>query len=331
MANILGLNKKYSLYDFDSEKEFEEAVIEQAEHLFGVDAIYIDIKRKFGQKDSYLSGIPDGYLLDFFDIKSPTLYFVENELSSHDVYGHITEQLARFYATMISSPAQIRNKLLEVIKADASIQKRIQDKFSLTTFSNIDELMIYVTEKSQMKIVVAINEIEADLNLGLNIFKSKPDTVLLQRYRHENELMYYYEPMRDEVSVLEDEEEPVRESFQRSEFDTVVCAAFPEGFQHAYVENNAWWAIRLSQQAREKIKYLAIYEKLPIASISNIAEVDRIEPYKDTGKYILYLKNKKKISPIPLDKKKKGEAPQGPRFTTYEKIINAKSVNELWS
>lgn len=114
------------------------------------------------------------------------------------------------------------------------------------------------------------------------------------------------------------------------DFDTVVCAAFEDGFKRAYIENNAWWAIRLSQEAREKLKYLAIYEKSPVAHISHYAEIEHIEPYKDTGKYILYLKNKKTIKPIKLGTGKKGEAPQAPRYTSLEKLLNAKSVSDLW-
>jgi hypothetical protein len=33
--------------------------------------------------------------------------------------------------------------------------------------------------------------------------------------------------------------------------------------------------------------------------------IDRIEPYKDSGKFIIHLKNKKTVSPIELDKGKK--------------------------
>ncbi len=118
MANILIDNKKFSFLDFDSENEFEKTVIANSRYLFGQDSIYIDVKRRFGNKDSYHKGIPDGYLIDFSSKKQPQLYFVENELSSHDVYSHISEQLLRFNTSIKTSQNQIRKKLLEVIKAD---------------------------------------------------------------------------------------------------------------------------------------------------------------------------------------------------------------------
>jgi hypothetical protein len=115
-----------------------------------------------------------------------------------------------------------------------------------------------------------------------------------------------------------------------AEFDTIVCAAFEDGFKHAYLDNDAWWEIRLSQKAREQLRYLAIYEKLPVAAVRHYAEIDRIEPYKDTGKFILYLKNKQTLPQIKLDRGKKGVAPQSPRFTTHEKLLKAKKVSDLW-
>lgn len=137
----------------------------------------------------------------------------------------------------------------------------------------------------------------------------------------------YYEPMREEMKDIEMEKTKTGEAV---DFDMVVCAAFEDGFKHAYLENNAWWAIRLSQEAREKLRYLAIYEKAPIAHISHYSEIERIELYKDTGKYILYLKNKKTVKPIKLGTGKKGEAPQAPRYTTLEKLLKAKTISELW-
>lgn len=214
------------------------------------------------------------------------------------------------------------------MKAKQKTKKEIEQYLLQTVFKNIAELMIFLTEKNDIKIVVAINEVTADLNLAFKIFKNRPDIVLLQRYICGNDISYYYEPMREEIEDIETEKIKTGEAV---EFNTVVCAALEDGFKHAYVENNAWWAIRLSQEAREKLKYLAIYEKTPVAHISHYAEIDRIEPYKDTGKYILFLKNKKTVKPIKLGTGKKGEAPQSPRYTTLDKLLNVKSIIELWS
>ena len=93
---LLHGGSRFEYNDFDTEDEFEVAVIAQSEALFGVGTIYIDTKRLIGRRGKWSGGIPDGYLLDLSDPDDPELYFVENELASHDVYAHIAEQVARF-------------------------------------------------------------------------------------------------------------------------------------------------------------------------------------------------------------------------------------------
>ncbi len=325
MARIILEKKEYSLLDFDLESEFEKAVIQNQKYLFGKDAVYVDVKRPFGKTPH--RGIPDAFVIDFYDAKHPQLYIVENELASHDVYAHIAEQVVRFGTSAITSANQIREILIKAVENDVNTKKEIENYLPRTVFKTITELMLYLTE-SDIKIVVAINEETTDLNLAFKIFKSPPDIVVLQRYSSGEDISYYYEPMREEIEDIEHEKGKTGEVV---EFDTVVCAAFEDGFKHAYLDNNAWWAIRLSQKAREQLKYLAIYEKKPVAHISHYAEIDRIEPYKDSGKYILYLKNKKTVKPINLGSGKAGEAPQAPRYTTLSKLLSAKTVSELWS
>lgn len=329
MSNILINKKRFDLLDFESEKEFEKAVIDNFKELFGKETIYINEKKRIGNKDSHNKGIPDGYLIDFSNKKQPQLYFVENELSSHDIYNHITEQIARFIAVAKTSRIQIRNKLLNIIKENKDIFMSINSLIKKTNFNNIDELMNFMVEK-EIKIVLVIDEATADLNDSLEVFKNSPDIVTLKRFVCDHEIAYIYEPMREEIQDFENRKKIIK-NISEIDFDTIVCPAFEDGFVHAYINNNAWWAIRISQKAREQLKYLAIYEKLPIAAVRHYAEIEKIEPYKDSGKFIVYLKNKKTINPIELDKGKKGIAPQGPRFTTLNKLLIAKKISDLWN
>jgi hypothetical protein len=330
MTNILINNKRYDLLDFESEEEFEKVVVENSKSLFGKDSIYLDIKKRIGKNESYHKGVPDGYLIDFASKKQPQLYFVENELVTHDVYNHISEQLVRFNAMIKTSPNQIRNKVLEVIKSSSKIISEINAYLKETPFSNIDELMNFLVEK-RIKIVLVIDEATSDLNDSLDVFRDRPDVVTIKRYVNDKALAYIYEPMREELIDIETK----KKSTEELDFDTIVCPAFEDGFKHAYIDNNAWWAIRISQKAREQLRYLAIYEKSPVAAVRHYAEIERIEPYKDSGKFKVYLKNKKTISPVELDKSEKGispkgVAPQGPRFTTLAKLLKAKRISELW-
>ena len=238
MAKILVDNKKFYILDFDSEDEFEKAVIGNSQHLFGNASIYIDVKKLFGKKDSYHKGIPDGYLIDFSSKKQPQLYFVENELSSHDIYSHISEQLLRFNTAIKTSQNQIRKKLLEVIKTNPKLLNNINGLLKDTPFHNVDEPMNYMVDKG-IKIVLVIDEATADLNDSLDVFPERPDVVTLKRYIFKNEVAYIYEPMRDEIEDLEGSKGKGKKD--SADFNTIVCPAFEDGFKRAYIENDAWW------------------------------------------------------------------------------------------
>jgi len=328
MTNILIKKRKFDFLDYDSEAEFEEAVIEHSRSLFGADTFYIDIKRRVGKASSHNKGIPDGYLIDLTSNKKPQLYMAEVELSAHGLYSHITEQIARYSTITKTSQNQIRDRILEAIKKDKKLFKDINQKLRETSFSNVDELMNFLVD-NPIKIVVVIDEATTDLNNSLDVFRDRPDVVTMKRFRAGNDIAYIFEPMREELQEYEGRKR-LKGSYGDVDFDTIVCAAFEDGFKHAYINNNSWWAIRISQTAREQLRYLAMYEKSPVAAVQNYAEIEKIEPYKDSGKFIVYVKNKKKIRPIELDKGKKGVAPQSPRFTTLSKLLKAKKMSDLW-
>ena len=81
----------------------------------------------------------------------------------------------------------------------------------------------------------------------------------------------------------------------------------------------------------DRIKYIAGYQTTPISAITHYAEVSKVVKYKDTGKYIVYFKDPaKNIGPIKLTTGKRGKAPQAPRYTTYEKLIKAKKLEDIF-
>jgi len=110
-----------------------------------------------------------------------------------------------------------------------------------------------------------------------------------------------------------------------------VVPANEEGFNEVFLGENCWYAIRISSAMKERIKYIAGYQTAPVSSITYYAEVDKIEKYRDTNKYILYFKDKaKKIGPITLPKAKKRIAPQAPRYRNYKKLLKAKTLSDIF-
>lgn len=113
--------------------------------------------------------------------------------------------------------------------------------------------------------------------------------------------------------------------------DTIVCPAKEDGFKSAFLGEKAWWAVKLSPERIPDIRYIAIYQSAPISKITYYGVVDKIETYKDTGKYIIYLKGE----PIKLEKpvklgKNRQLCPQGPKYSHLDEILNAKTLDDIF-
>src|SRR5678816_3080071 len=111
--------------------------------------------------------------------------------------------------------------------------------------------------------------------------------------------------------------------------DTVVVPAQEDGFKRVFLGENAWHAIRIGGGMLPRIRYIAAYQSNPISAITHFAEVERIEPYGDEGKYrLVFRAPAKSIGPIPFADAPPGTM-QGPRYTNLKKLLRAKKVSDI--
>ncbi len=61
----------YELHTYESEQEFEQDVVKNAEHIFGTSSVYIDVKKRVVGNN--IVTIPDGYVIDMADPQEPSL------------------------------------------------------------------------------------------------------------------------------------------------------------------------------------------------------------------------------------------------------------------
>src|SRR5579859_1466468 len=92
----------YRRVEYANEADLETAIIEVQRELFGVNRIYLDVKKKIGTR-GVMQNIPDGYLIDLTGAK-PRLYVVENERADHDLLRHIAVQLLQFSLSFEAEP-----------------------------------------------------------------------------------------------------------------------------------------------------------------------------------------------------------------------------------
>jgi hypothetical protein len=313
----------YSEYQYADETEYEKMVVANSDSIFGTQGIYFDIKKKIG-KSKEGAAIPDGYYLDLKFHDEPQLYFVEIELSDHDVYGHIGEQVLRFAISSEMSKHKIKTILIEDINKDAVKKKKIEDFLKISSkYGNINELLDKLIFEKEAAVIIVINETSEQLSRVLSKIKISVDIIEVQSYIANNKVLHRFTPFQDDIL------EAVPPSMDFDELDTIVVPAREEGFKEVFIGERCWHQIRISAAMLNKIKYIAAYQVVPISAITYVAEVERIEKYRDSNKYILYFKGAaKQIKKVTLQTQSK--APQSPRYTSYNKLMEATTLDDLW-
>ena len=318
--------KVFTYYEYSKESDFERDVIEHSKEIFGPKSVYIDIKKKI--ENGNILTIPDGYLLDFSFEDDPRLYIIENELVIHDPYKHIGQQLLKFSISYKASGRRIKDFLLKKIYENNLTKKFIEKGVVKAGYRNIDAFLEDIIFEKEVRAIIVIDKITSDLENVVNQLTMKIDILEFQTFISGNEIINKFTPFQEEIRDLtsgKDKEKEVQE------LNTIVVPANEEGFKEVFLGKNQWYEIRISSSMIDRIKYIAGYQTAPISAITYYAEVSKIEKYKDTGKYIVYFKDPaKNIGPIKLTTGKKGKAPQAPRYTTYEKLIKAKKLEDIF-
>jgi hypothetical protein len=137
-SRIIYNNNEFKILEFSSENDFEMEVISNYKMIFGVNSIYIDIKKKLGNK------ICDGFV---FDKALNRLIIIENELCIHDLWGHIIPQIIGFFNGIKEDVVKTKLKW----EVDWGV-------------SNTEKLfLIEAIDKSEFDIVVVIDKITPEI------------------------------------------------------------------------------------------------------------------------------------------------------------------------
>ena len=110
-----------------------------------------------------------------------------------------------------------------------------------------------------------------------------------------------------------------------------MVPAREDGFQETFLKENRWYAVRIHGSMRPQIKYIAAYQVAPQSAITYVAPVSSIEPWDDTKKFVLnFAEPARKIGPISLLRDGTVKALQNLRYTNYERLVHAQSLDDLW-
>ncbi|HOO97810.1 MAG TPA: restriction endonuclease [Caldisericia bacterium] len=134
---------------------------------------------------------------------------------------------------------------------------------------------------------------------------------------------------RDDVKEELSEESMCTTTEEDDDFNTIVCPAYDGGVEKTFIPKKAWWAVKIADRNKSKICNIAIYQSSPTSAITHWGKVGRIADYDETGKCILYLEGEPKE--LTNYVKKPGGKPgiQGTKYTTLDKLLNAKTLDDL--
>ncbi len=316
---------------YQSESDLEAAIIKVQTELFGSNRIYLDVKKKIGGKTGPRN-IPDGYLIDLSG-QRPRLFVVENELCASPK-GRILE----FSLSFEAEPRAIKTILLDALHKQAEAKARCEVYAASHAFRNLDHLLETLVFEGPFAALVVIDEIPENLeNVLARRFQFGVEVLELARYENSTgEHVYRFEPFLSDVdqpAIVENEVEQAspRRQLDLSAIDTVVVPARDDGFQDVFIRENRWMAVRIHGTMKPQIKYIAAYRVAPVSAITHIAPVRSIEPWKDTGKFVVdFTEPAHEIGPISLVKGGRAKALQNLRYTNREALEKAKTLDDLW-
>ena len=320
----------YHLEPFKKEADLESAIREVSPALFGPDRIYLDVKKLIGTKGK-TQNIPDAYLIDLSSPKKPLLWVVENELASHDPLRHIAVQILQMSLSFEATPQKVKSIIKEALEKDTGGWKRCEEYAEANGFQNIDYLLEQVIYRGEFGALVVIDELHDELEtLLVSRFKFGVEVLTLNRYRDENGgRLYDFEPFLSDVASEDGTE---GKTVDTSDIDTVVVPAQEEGFKETFLGEDRWYKVRLNSSMIPKIKHIATYQVAPVSAITYVAPVESIEPWQDSGKYVLNFSEpaKKLQQPVKLVSKGKVKPLQNLRYTSYERLLGAKTMEEAF-
>lgn len=335
MPLIWTKNGAFRRVAYDSEADLEKTILEVQGELFGPDRVYLDIKKKIGTKGN-LRNIPDGYLIDLGGRK-PRLYVVENELAAHEPLRHIAVQILEFSLSFETDQRAVKSILFEALQSQPTILAKCQQYAAAHEFRNLDHLLDQLVYENPFAAIVIIDEMPNSLeNVLARKFQFGVEVLELARYEDaRGQRFYHFEPFLSDLSVdagkLAEPTGAVSARIDASDLDTVVVPAREEGFKETFLGENCWYEIRIHGSMRPQIKYIAAYQVQPISAITHMAPVRSVEPWRDTGKFVVrFSEPAKEINPVPLVKGGRVKAPQNIRYTTREKLLAAKTLEDLW-
>ena len=334
MSQLVTPYGTFKLIQYETEHDFERAIVSHVRDIFGERRIYLDCKRRIGAKEGKQS-VPDAYLIDLSRPREPQLYVVENELSTHDLFKHIGVQLLQFSVSFAQAGRKIKQILFDEICQEPTVKERCEQYTAEGGFRNLDHFLDALVLDKEFRALVIIDEETDDLHAVTRNLGFPVEIIEFSTYANDKgERIHRFEAFLADVEAELDEETPVGEKKpprDPSGLDTVVVPAHEDGFEETFLGENRWYAVRIHPTMTAQLKYIAAYVTAPVSAITHYAPIRSIEPWQNTGKVVInFAEPAREIAPLRLSKSGRVAPLYGLRYTNFEKLKKATSLDEAF-
>jgi len=329
MSKLVTADGVFRLHRHLTEKDFEGVVVKLADEVFGARRVYLDCKRRIGSRGGKQS-IPDGYLIDLSRRQEPQLFVVEVETAAHDLFNHVGIQLLQFAFSYSSAPRVVRQALFEEVTARPDVLGKCEAYVREAGLRNLDHFLDELVFDKPFRAIVVIDQATDELHDVLRNFQFSVEVIEFFTYVGPGDKrIYRFAPFLEDVE--ESLEEGRRPAADVAEIDTVVVPAREDGFQETFLGEDCWYAVRLHTSMIPQIKYIAAYRVAPTSAITHWAPVRLIEPWRDTGKYVLHFAQPaSEVGPISLVRGGRIKWLQNLRYTTLNRLLKAKTLDDAF-
>lgn len=114
--------------------------------------------------------------------------------------------------------------------------------------------------------------------------------------------------------------------------DTIIVPAREKAFENTFLGENRWWPVQMDTDLVRtgQVRYIAVYRKAPIAAVTHWAPIKAIVPWQNTRGYLITFAEPTELAPIRLAKGGKKTAPQSRRYTSFDKLKKARTLDDLF-
>ena len=201
-------------------------------------------------------------------------------------------------------------------------------------YQNIHNLIDKTVFGSEYQIIIVIDDKDEEREKKLDdMFKFNIHHLTLQKFESEDEdKIYEYDLFSDETGTYIDKDDDSEKIIDKTKFDTIVVPARKEGFDRVFIGENRWWQIKFAKKMQPQIQYIAAYQTKPISQITHIAEIENVKRWENSLKYVVNFKApaKKLSQPVKYIHGDKTKPVYCPRFAEHSKLMNAKTLDDLW-